>query len=165
MGRILLSKRKLPMCLICNPKDIEQFVKGGKSTFTLTSKVTGSRYTYRVSQICNGDKRYDKWSVSLLTGPNNNTDFTYLGMINNEGQGHKDELTLTTKSKMTLDSKPVRAFVFLCQKVLQKKQNPENVGLEFRHMNKCGRCNRPLTVPESIDTGFGPDCADILGIG
>ena len=146
MGIMPLSKGNLPMCRMCNPESIEQFVKGGKSTFTISSVVTGSRYTYRVSQICNGDKRYDKWLVSLLTGPDNISSFTYLGMINNEGNGRKDELILTSKSKMTLESKPVRAFVFLCQKVLQKKQNPENVGLEFRHMNKCGRCNRPLTL-------------------
>ena len=35
---------------------------------------------------------------------------------------------------------------------------------EFRHEGRCGRCGRALTVPESIDTGFGPHCAAEMGV-
>lgn len=30
---------------------------------------------------------------------------------------------------------------------------------EVWHEGRCGRCGRKLTVPESIETGIGPDCA------
>jgi hypothetical protein len=30
--------------------------------------------------------------------------------------------------------------------------------VEFWHEGKCGRCNRKLTVPSSIESGFGPEC-------
>jgi len=35
--------------------------------------------------------------------------------------------------------------------------------VQFWHEGRCGRCNRRLTVPESITLGFGPDCAAELG--
>lgn len=28
---------------------------------------------------------------------------------------------------------------------------------------KCGRCARRLTTPESVQLGFGPECAKLLG--
>src|ERR1700675_3055956 len=31
-------------------------------------------------------------------------------------------------------------------------------------MGKCGRCGKPLTVPESIASGFGPDCREMMGM-
>jgi hypothetical protein len=33
---------------------------------------------------------------------------------------------------------------------------PEQV--EVHHEGRCGRCGRALTVPESIESGFGPEC-------
>jgi hypothetical protein len=37
-------------------------------------------------------------------------------------------------------------------------------GWEFRHEGRCGRCGRTLTVPESIDSGFGPECINLAGL-
>ena len=39
-----------------------------------------------------------------------------------------------------------------------------NQSLEIRHSGRCGYCGRHLTTPESVDTGFGPDCSALLGI-
>lgn len=36
--------------------------------------------------------------------------------------------------------------------------------VQFWHEGRCGHCGRRLTVPASIFTGFGPDCAEKLGI-
>lgn len=36
--------------------------------------------------------------------------------------------------------------------------------VEVRHAGRCGACGRHLTTPESIDSGFGPDCAAKYGI-
>jgi len=32
-------------------------------------------------------------------------------------------------------------------------------GFALHHEGKCGRCGRKLTVPLSIETGIGPECA------
>jgi hypothetical protein len=35
-------------------------------------------------------------------------------------------------------------------------------GLKVHHEGRCCRCGRKLTVPESIETGLGPECASRL---
>ena len=38
--------------------------------------------------------------------------------------------------------------------------NPQNlVRTEIQHSGRCLRCGRKLTHPESIETGFGPECS------
>jgi hypothetical protein len=36
--------------------------------------------------------------------------------------------------------------------------------IKIWHCGRCGACARALSVPASIKTGFGPDCAEKLGI-
>lgn len=31
------------------------------------------------------------------------------------------------------------------------------------HLGRCGRCGRALTVPSSVESGFGPECAGRVG--
>ena len=30
------------------------------------------------------------------------------------------------------------------------------------HEGRCGRCGRKLTVPESIEAGYGPECINLV---
>jgi hypothetical protein len=39
------------------------------------------------------------------------------------------------------------------------------VTVEICHEGSCGRCGRRLTDPQSIERGFGPECAKVLGKG
>lgn len=137
-----------------------QFILGGNATFTLRSQETGTRYTYKVTlaEKRPGDKEdeWQKWFVALLSGPDNQNDFTYLGMI------RANQFQLTRASRMKLDSLPVKAFHWTFANLVQHRF-PDK--LEIWHEGRCGRCGRKLTVPESIATGFGPECAGIIGGG
>jgi hypothetical protein len=129
----------------------------GKATLTLRSAKTGARFTYRVKQIKDAPT---KWFVSLLSGPDNTADYVYLGLlVNNYGQGYR--LNLTAKSKMRDDSAPVVAFRYFAKEVLCQGRMPKS--LEVFHEGRCGRCNRLLTVPESVERGIGPECFNRLG--
>lgn len=141
------------MCVMCSPVDVCRFVFAGNAIFTLTSRRTEARYTFKVSMPDSGPTR---WFVSLLTGPDNTSNYTYLGAIRNEG------FCLTKKSKMTWNSTPVVAFRFFVDNVVKKAVIPDS--LEVRHEGRCGRCGRRLTVPESIDRGIGPECAEMMGL-
>ena len=35
--------------------------------------------------------------------------------------------------------------------------------LEVYHAGRCGRCGKRLTVPYSIEVGYGPECIDLMG--
>jgi len=50
----------------------------------------------------------------------------------------------------------VKAFTFFWKFVAQNVMPPQ---MDVHHEGRCGRCNRKLTVPESIENGLGPECA------
>lgn len=139
-----------------NATDIKTYALAGHATLTLTSEKTGTRYTYRISQAKNREtgKPSNLWFVGLLTGPDNEASYSYVGALNGT-------FKLTKASKFTPDSIPVRAFNFFWNHVDQGKMPPQ---MEVRHSGHCGRCGRTLTVPESIDRGIGPECASKMGM-
>lgn len=137
--------------LMVTVADILKFMFAGNAYFTLQSP-SSVRYTYRVSRSKKAAKEgKDLYFVSLLTGPQNTSDYTYIGLATKE-QGFR----LTQASKMNADSVPVRAIVWTTSMLLQGKELGE---VKFWHEGKCGRCGRKLTVPESIANGIGPECA------
>lgn len=132
----------------------KDFVLGGKAIFTV-SNPQGEHYTYQVSAPKGGgDIRF----VSLLTGPDNTGDYTYLGLLK-VGSG---EVITTAKSKLPATSRPVKVAQFAVSIAFGKRALP--AGYRLLHAGRCGRCARLLTVPESVETGFGPECAGKLGL-
>lgn len=127
------------------------FILAGDARFTVVSTRTGCRYTFRVAKADDQPGRKLKaWFVSFLTGPENDSDYTYLGML------QSGEVRLTAKSKLLPDSGPVVAIRWLVS-TLDKGVAPASA--EIWHTGHCGRCGRLLTVPESVASGFGPECS------
>ena len=133
-----------------------QFITAGNAYFTIRSQKTGVRYTYRVN-VSKPNEKYTKATtfVSLLTGPQNTEDYSYLGMISN------GQFRLTRASRMKADSTPVKAFQWVWSALQAGKLPPAT---EIWHEGRCGRCGRKLTVPESIEAGIGPECAGKVGL-
>lgn len=129
---------------------LKDFMLAGKATFTLVSTKTGVRYTYRVRKA----KDRELWFVSYLRGANNETDYSYLGII------IAGNFKLTAKSVLPATSQPVVAISWFVARLLTGKGTE---GIEFYHAGHCGRCGRLLTVPESIESGFGPECIQLMG--
>jgi hypothetical protein len=141
----------------------KDFVTAGNATFTLSlpeqygvEQGLRGHYTFkcRFKEGQNGFK--DTYFVSLLTGPDNYSNYTYLGML--------DPVTgvvrTTAKSCMNGESLPVRLLNRALQLVWENNPEPlVNAGFNLLHEGKCGRCGRKLTVPESIESGIGPECA------
>jgi hypothetical protein len=132
---------------LVNPKN---FITAGKAFFTIRSEVTQTRFTYKVQKV--EDK--DMWFVSVLSGPNNESDYIYIGCINPAG------LFIHTKgSKVTPEAQSFKAFAWFWKRI---DNLPEVVSVF--HEGRCGRCGRKLTVPESVESGFGPECIQMVGI-
>jgi hypothetical protein len=126
------------------------FMFAGNARFTLKSAKTGNRYTFRVAKSEDGRVHF----VSLLAGPDNESDYVYVGIIRG------NHFTTTAKSKMKPDSEPIRAFDWTVRHLIEDRV-PTN--LEFWHEGRCGRCARTLTDPESISAGYGPECIKTMG--
>ena len=126
--------------------DWRSFIKAGHAIFTIANSETGNRFTFRVTKHL----EKDLWFVSVLRGPDNESDYTYVGAI----FGH--EFRLTRHSRVGEDAPSFRVFRWLHQYLESQAELPETVGVY--HEGCCGRCGRRLTVPQSIRQGFGPEC-------
>jgi len=131
------------------------FLLAGKATFTV-SNPKGERYTYRVSKVQDPGRK-PVWFVGLLTGPQNESDYSYLGMV--VTQGSRLTVKTTLRSKLKADAKPVAVLAWALRVIGAKGSYTPPQGYSILHSGHCGRCGRLLTVPESIALGLGPECA------
>ena len=131
--------------LIADAVAAHQFAFAGRARFTLVSKASGKRYTYRVAEAKDGGMYF----ASLLVGQNNEDDYEYLGFIKN------DLGALIAGRKGNPNHPAFKALDWTLRK-LAADDMPEQ--LEFWHEGRYARCGRALTDPASIEAGFGPEC-------
>jgi hypothetical protein len=148
------------MTQFTDPNAVREFVLAGNALFTIESTGTGVRFTYKVVASKDEGTRAGRgvYFVSLLTGPENTSDYSYLGII------PKDDpmsFRLTAKSCAGEQAPSVIAFKWFWRQVSAGRL-PASV--KAWHEGRCGRCGcgRTLTVPESIERGIGPECAGKL---
>lgn len=140
---------------LTDPADAERFALAGKATLTLVSVKTGNRFTYRISTAPDGACHF----VALLSGPDNDSDYKYLGRI---ARGIFWEGRKSPKpGDIGRDAPSMKAFAFAWRAIVS---GAIPATLEIWHEGSCGRCGRKLTVPQSIAHGFGPECFGKLGL-
>jgi len=127
------------------------YVKAGNSLFTVENATTGERYTYKIKK-CDDQ---EVWFVRFLFGPDNTKHYRYLGTI------FGNDFQATRKTCMSKDAKVFAWFKRLNEFISSNKELPSH--MRVYHTGSCGRCGRTLTVPASVEAGFGPEC--ILHVG
>jgi len=127
------------------PAEAKQFILAGNATVTVENEQTGGRFTFKVIQPDDSKPHF----VRVLTGNNNETDYTFLGTIFNKANYRHGR-----NSRITEQATSAKAFNWVWAHLADL---PANV--HIYHEGRCGRCGRKLTVPSSIKTGFGPECA------
>lgn len=156
-----------------NVADFNAFMLAGRAIFTMRSQ-SGKRYTLRVSRADSVSLKIEggrvvsklnkagkpvidtapRWDVELLTGSDNTGDYRTIGMITSKHVFHGFEVLTNAE-----ESNGAKAFDWLMtSKSYRAGQVPSTV--ELWHVGRCGRCGRALTVPESIESGIGPVCAE-----
>jgi hypothetical protein len=151
-------------------KLLKEFFTGGKAYFTVkvpeafaSEKGCNLHYTFRIEQADPTEKYPNPAHfVKLLTGPNNTEDYTYMGILNPK----TGEVRHTANSKIAETAWSFRIVRRVLAQIFEGEGMPaiQKHGWDVDHMGRCGRCARPLTVPESIELGIGPDCAEQMGI-
>jgi hypothetical protein len=142
-------------------------VFAGNATFTIINEKTGNRFTYKVTQPKDLLPEYKGvWFIKVLYGKDNNTSYLFLGTV---FEYTDDALGLNLHRKKGKFYRHSRVSNFTtngtCVKVFQffltyRHQLPEFI--KVYHEGKCGYCGRKLTVPESIESGFGPKCTTLM---
>jgi hypothetical protein len=131
----------------------KDFALAGRAIFTIKN-ANGDRYTFRIAKKRGSD---DVFFAGVLTGQNNESDYRYVGMVNPRTmrlQATGKGLPSTAQAFRTLD--------WILMILAGKRELP--AGYVLMHAGKCGRCGRTLTVPESIESGIGPECASKMGL-
>lgn len=146
------------------PQQIRAFVLAGNALFTLKSLRTQMHFTFKVQQRMRVDLMTGKqfvasppaWTVKVLNGPDNSRNYRAIGSLY-PGDPIERFVTGSTAEERPLSAK---AFAWCWE-------NLDRCGerFEFHHAGRCGRCARLLTVPSSIESGIGPECADKLALG
>lgn len=137
------------------PTQLRQFLTAGAAVFTLANPASGVHFTYRISRKPStrgpGDVTFISWKRTH--------DFEYLGLL-----GDIDGVIAVTR-KSPSDPAALKALNALQWALrLTWKGQALPAPADLKHMGLCGRCGRPLTHPESIDLGLGPDCAAMMGV-
>ncbi len=127
-----------------------QFLTAGKATLTVLSKKTGSHLTFKVSK---GKAEGSPHFVSVMTGSDNETSFTFLGSIFN-GADYRHGF----RSTISKEAPSAQAFEWLWKNI---DAIPEEKA-ELLPATNCCRCGRKLTHPASVTDGIGPECAGKL---
>lgn len=126
--------------------NILPYILAGKAIFTISNPNTGKSFTYKskVSQ----DKTIH--FISVLNGPDNNSNYIYIGVIVNGKFMHG------RKSVVGYDAPSVLAFGWFMNHL--DKLGP----VEVYKSGKCCRCGRLLTTRESVLQGIGPECIKMM---
>jgi hypothetical protein len=147
-----------------NLEAIRRFILGGIAIFTLVSKKSGDRRTFRVrkAEDVDGSGRPHGFYVDLLTGPNNTEDYRYLAYMwidQRNGLGVK-------VNKKGFGAEAFQVFEWLVKRINAAcvfgrfdAQVSFQAQAEFFHAGRCSVCGRTLTDPTSIELGIGPICA------
>lgn len=132
-----------------NTQQIKDFILAGNALFTLKSLKTGKHFTYKVTRAVNSRGELvspPTWKVNALWGRDNTKDYHFIGTLRNGKFFH-----------LPSNVPSMTGFAW-CWAHLDRCGER----FEFAHAGRCGRCNRLLTVPSSIESGIGPECQDKL---
>lgn len=143
---------------------IRLFLEAGNATLTIQSKKSQERFTFRFRRpddAPTGGRERCIW-VSLLNGPDNEANYAFIGTI--FPTRSTTEVRSSARSRVGLDSPSGTALQWMLRQVYLSKSDHMFTQAELWHEGVCGKCGRKLTVPESIETGFGPECSSRLGI-
>ena len=170
---------------IAQPTLLLMHILAGRSILTCRSRRTGARMTMRFSRP--DDERNNEYAqshyhatkgkekpiwVSLYGGPEG--DFTtggadrrnwkFIGTIWPSARNDRPEATFRKSPKSPLTD--THAAVLTAAWIASRLSSPDSLmeNADWWHEGVCGRCGRRLTVPESIDTGFGPECVKRMGL-
>jgi hypothetical protein len=123
---------------------------------TIQSPRTGEHRTFRIAtQKENAKFAPGERIVSLLIGPDRDdyTNWTRFGWVRDGRVIVWSKLTGSADSPSMYDQ---------LGKMLDRPAHYTALGCRYMIETTCRRCNRALTVPSSIDSGYGPECIQMV---
>jgi hypothetical protein len=141
-----------------NPLALPTLFFAGRATLTFRNTEKETHMTVKVKQATDKNDRKKKLpiffvSVSLIG--DRETGYVHAATI------FQDVMNIKLSNKVEEGSQLHKVIQFVWNAV----RNPQilrDKKVALLHEGKCCRCSMPLTHPESINTGFGPDCLSYI---
>ena len=127
--------------------------------FTIENTTTGEHRTFQIKTQPSDAKFAPEMRVlSLLTGPNNERDYTGFAFVLH------DNIHIWSKNRAPTgeESTVYEKLACMITKLVAGREIPRDwdlSGYEVHFEKRCRVCNRVLTRPESIVAGIGSTCA------
>jgi len=138
--------------------DFIRFITAGNATITIVSNVTGRRFTFKITKAADGKSMF---FVKTLVGSDNMSDFEYVGffstMLRDTLQLRNGRVLVAGKKGRPGDIR-FKALDWLLTAIAMSRDTTMSETVTVFHEGRCARCGRKLTTPESIESGFGPEC-------
>lgn len=140
-----------------NPLAFPHFFFAGNAVLTFRNNETGSHMTIKVKQV--KDKKDRKIKLPIF--------FVYVSLLGDGQTGYRFGGTVfqeTMSIKLGQSVQEGSQLYKVMRFIWDSLRNPESLRgkVSLLHEGKCLRCCMPLTRPESINTGFGPDCLEYV---
>lgn len=133
--------------------EVREFIFAGNSLFTVRRESDKTRFTYRVIE----SKNKEVFFVRLLTSSDNDGGYAYLGFIRKSDRIFRT----SSKSSITPEAPGYKLFLELFNAISRGTLTVDSTTYKVWHEGCCGRCGRTLTVPSSIESGYGPECVKL----
>ena len=140
-----------------NISKLNQFFFAGRSTLTFRNNEKGTHITVRVKQL--KDRKDRKTLLPIF--------YVFVSLVGDSEYGFRFGGTIFKDSlhlKLGRDVEAGGQLHKVMEFIMGALANPESLKkrVSLLHEGKCCRCSRQLTHPESINTGFGPECLGIV---
>lgn len=140
-----------------NPLALPHFFFAGNAVLTFRNNATGNHMTVKVKQA--RDKKDRKVRLPIF--------FVFVSLLGDANTGYRFGGTIFQENmgvKLGRDVQPGSQLYQVMGFLLKALKNPQIMKdkVSLLHEGRCFRCCLPLTHPESITTGFGPDCLEIV---
>ncbi len=153
------QQNKFPRGQFQSTAELKQFLLAGKAIITLKSLKTNEHYTFQVQAKTTPYNQIDNkgrmWFVKVLRGQN---EWLAIGGIH---EAEQFRFRKPLRGNWNEESPSFKAFKWFWSGVSANKPLPAHL-LEVWHEGRCGRCGRPLTHPNSIASGIGPECQQLM---
>jgi hypothetical protein len=124
---------------------------------TYTLVLNGDEKPHRTIRVSSWNTRPGYSVFAMLTGPDNSLDFTGFGEQKGDNQFHIWRKFGDRAAWLEAG----RALVLM----VSDPEAMEAAGIIYAEKSKrCRRCYHPLSVPASLHRGYGPDCAEEMGL-
>lgn len=141
-----------------NPMALPHFFFAGRAFLTFRNNQTGTHMTVKVKQVTDKNDRKIKlpiFFVNVRLLDDKEVGYKYIGTIFQE--------TMSVKlAKDVVQGTQLYEVMGFIMRSLKDPQTLRDKGVTLLHEGHCMRCGRQLTHPESINTGFGPDCLELV---